>query len=49
MCRLSLVAASRDYSVVACKGFFQWLILLQNIDFRAHELQQLEFLGLVTP
>ena len=35
VCRLSLVAASRDYSLLHCAGFsLQWLLLLQSTGSR---------------
>ena len=35
VCRLSLVAASRDYSPLWCAGFsFQWVLLLWSTGFR---------------
>ena len=46
--RLSLVAVSRSYSSLRCRGFsLQWLLWLQSRGSRVHRLQQLWHTGLV--
>ena len=40
--RLSLVAGREGYSLLRCRGFsLWWLLLLQSTDSRVHRLQQL--------
>ena len=50
LCRLSLVAANRDYSSLRCMSFLSWrLLFLSSSGTRVHWLQQLWVTGLIIP